>query len=111
MEAGIALLLTGACADLPVVVHAIDLAKRTTGIVHAVFRSERLVDKKNEAFRETRRDIISLTTELGSQEGVDTHTHLLERVSGEPLIRFLCALHVAHGVLLRFGAGFSFHFR
>jgi len=91
MEAGIALLLTGTCADLPVLVHAIDLAKRTTGIVHAVFRVERKEERKNEPFRETRRDLISLTTELGSQEGVDTHTHILERMSGEPLIRFLCA--------------------
>ncbi|MFH1019136.1 MAG: hypothetical protein V1782_00785 [Pseudomonadota bacterium] len=48
MEAGIALLLTGACADLPAVVHAIDLAKRTTGIVHAVFRAERKAEKKKQ---------------------------------------------------------------
>lgn len=94
MEAGIAVLLTGACADLPVVVHAIDLAQRTTGIVHAVFRAERKKDRKNEPFSETRRDLISLATELGSEEGVVTHTHILERMSGEPLIRFLCAQRI-----------------
>ncbi len=90
MEAGIALLLTGACADLPAVVHAIDLAKRTTGIVHAVFRTERKADRKSKAFGETRGDLISLATGLGSQEGVSIHTHILERMSGEPLVRFLC---------------------
>lgn len=94
MEAGIALLLTGACADLPAVVHAIDLAKRTTGIVHAVFRAERNADKKSKVFGETRGEIISLATGLGSQEGVSIHTHILERLSGEPLVRFLCAQRI-----------------
>lgn len=94
MEAGIALLLTGACADLPAVVHAIDLAKRTTGIVHAVFRTERKADRKSKAFGETRGEIISLATGLGSQEGVSIHTHILERLSGEPLVRFLCAQRI-----------------
>lgn len=94
MEAGIALLLTGACADLPAVVHAIDLAKRTTGIVHAVFRAERNADQKNKAFGETRGEIISLATGLSSQEGVRIHTHILERLSGEPLVRFLCAQRI-----------------
>ena len=94
MEAGIALLLTGACADLPAVVHAIDLAKRTTGIVHAVFRAERKADKKNKAFGETRGDLISLATALGHQEGVSIHTHILERMEGEPLLRFLCTQRI-----------------
>ena len=94
MEAGIALLLTGACADLPAVVHAIDLAKRTTGIVHAAFRAERKAERKSKAFGETRGDLISLATGLGSQEGISIHTHILERLSGEPLLRFLCAQRI-----------------
>lgn len=94
MEAGIALLLTGACADLPAVVHAIDLAKRTTGIVHAVFRAERKAERKSKGFAETRGDLISLATGLGSREGVSIQTHILERMAGEPLIRFLCAQRI-----------------
>ena len=94
MEAGIALLMTGACADLPAVVHAIDLAKRTTGIVHAVFRAERKTERKSKTFGETRGEIISLANGLGSQEGVSIHTHILERLSGEPLVRFLCAQRI-----------------
>lgn len=94
MEAGIALLLTGACADLPAVVHAIDLAKRTTGIVHAVFRAEPKAARKSKVFAETRGDLISLATGLGSREGVSIHTHILERMAGEPLIRFLCTQRI-----------------
>ncbi len=94
MEAGIALLLTGTYADLPAVVHAIDLAKRTSGSVHAAFRAERKAERKNKAFGETRGDLISLATGLGSQEGVSIHAHILERLSGEPLLRFLCAQRI-----------------
>lgn len=94
MEAGIALLLTGVCADLPAVVHAIDLAKRTTGIVHVVFRAEQKVARKSRAFAETRGEFISLATRLGSQEGVSIHTHILERMAGEPLLRFLCTQRI-----------------
>jgi hypothetical protein len=32
-----------------------------------------------------------LATRLGNQEGVKIHTHILERLTGKPLIRFLCA--------------------
>lgn len=90
MEAGIALLLTGACADLPAVVHAIDLAKRTTGIVHVVFRAEPKPARNGKGFAEIRGELISLATGLGSREGVRIHTHILERMAGEPLLRFLC---------------------
>lgn len=94
MEAGIALLLTGACADLPAVVHAIDLAKRTTGIVHVVFRAAPKSASKGKGFAETRGELISLATGLGSQEGVSLQTHILEKIAGEPLLRFLCTQRI-----------------
>lgn len=94
MEAGIALLLTGSCVDLPAIVHAIALAKRTTGIIHAVYRAERQAGRNSTVVGKTRGDLISLATGLGSQEGVSIHTHILERLTGEPLVRFLCAQRI-----------------
>lgn len=91
MEAGIALLLTGASVDLSATVHAVELARRTTGILHAVCKAERGSDSKKPAARETLAQFVSLATRLGIQEGIKIHTHVLERLTGEPLIRFLCA--------------------
>ena len=87
MEAGIALLLTGAVADPSAVVHAVELARRTTGILHTAYKAER----KGEEASETQKQAVSLLSTLGDQAGVRIHTHILERLTGEPLIRFLCA--------------------
>lgn len=91
MESGIALLLTGASADLSATIHALELARRTTGILHAVCKKGRRSGGKRTAARETPEQLVSLATRLGNQEGVRIHTHILERLTGEPLIRFLCA--------------------
>lgn len=92
MEAGIALLLTGASVDLSATIHAVALARRTTGILHAVCKEDRRsADRKSSAAREKQEQLVSLATRLGSQEGVKIHTHILEKLTGEPLIRFLCA--------------------
>ena len=91
MEAGIALLLTGASADLSATIHAIELARRTTGVLHVVCKEARKVGRRRPSVRETQEQIVSLATRLGNQEGVGVHTHILERLTGEPLIRFLCA--------------------
>ena len=91
MEAGIALLLTGASVDLSATIHAVELARRTTGILHAVCKADRKAAKKSPEARETQEQFVSLATRLGNQEGVRIHTHILERLTGEPLIRFLCA--------------------
>ncbi len=91
MEAGIALLLTGGGVDLSATVHAVELARRTTGILHALCKADRTGEKKRSAARERQEEFVSLATRLASQEGVKIHTHILERLTGEPLIRFLCA--------------------
>jgi len=91
MEAGIALLLTGASVDLSAIIHAVALARRTTGILHTVCKADQTADRKRSAARETQEQFVSLATRLGNQEGVKIHTHILERLTGKPLIRFLCA--------------------
>lgn len=91
MEAGIALLLTGAVADPSAVVHAVELARRTTGILHTAYKAERKAERKGEEASETQKQAVSLLSTLGDQAGVRIHTHILERLTGEPLIRFLCA--------------------
>ncbi len=91
MEAGIALLLTGASVDLSATIHAVALARRTTGILHTVCKADKKAERKRSAAGETQAQFVSLATRLGNQEGVRIHTHILERLTGEPLIRFLCA--------------------
>lgn len=92
MEAGIALLLTGASIDLSATIHAVELARRTTGILHVVCKAERKgEERKNVADKETQEEFVSLATRLSNQEGVKIHTHILEKLTGDPLIRFLCA--------------------
>ena len=91
MEAGIALLLTGASVDLSATIHAVELARRTTKILHAVCKAGRTADGKRSAARERQEEFVSLATKLANQEGVKIHTHILKRLTGEPLIRFLCA--------------------
>ncbi|MHB8222066.1 MAG: hypothetical protein ACYDHV_04370 [Desulfurivibrionaceae bacterium] len=87
MEAGITLLLTGAAGDPSAVVHAVELARRITGILHTAYKAER----KGVAASETQKQAVFLLSTLGDQAGVRIHTHILERLTGEPLIRFLCA--------------------
>ncbi|HIJ89975.1 MAG: hypothetical protein OEV89_04340 [Desulfobulbaceae bacterium] len=91
MKAGIALLLTGATVDLSATVHAVELARRTTGILHAVCQADSKSGRKSSSARETQEQFVSLATRLSGQEGVRIQTHILERLTGDPLIRFLCA--------------------
>lgn len=110
MPLGIALLLKGSSADLSATLHAIELAKRTTGIVHAVF-----VEKRGETAtgavhaeargRENRRRIeqfVALTRWLGDAERVSIHIHTLESPADDLLVRFCCTYRIFCLVL---GAG------
>ncbi|OGQ87557.1 MAG: hypothetical protein A2512_11580 [Deltaproteobacteria bacterium RIFOXYD12_FULL_56_24] len=94
MEAGIALLLTGSSADLSATVHAVELAQRTNAILHAVCKAKRKGERKRVGARERQEQFVALATGLGNQAGVGIHPHLLERLTGEPLIRFLCAQRI-----------------
>ena len=94
MEAGIALILTGAYADLSATVHAVELARRTTGILHVVCKANRKGGGKRPLAGETQEQAISLAARLGNQAGIRIHTHILERLTGAPLVRFLCAQRI-----------------
>jgi len=94
MKSGIALLLTGASVDLTATIHAVELARRTTGILHTVSKASRKYDGKSSSLEETSEQYVSLATRIGNQQGVRTHTHILERLTGQPLIRFLCAQRI-----------------
>ena len=61
MKTGVALLLRGSPADLSATLHAIELAKRTTGIVHAVFMEQGGTHKGTDPGRETENNTQPLT--------------------------------------------------
>lgn len=101
MSLGIALLLRGASADIPAVLQSIELAKRTTGVVHAVFVENGWVGKgeNSGAERECQgqssvKPLMALVAGLGDLEEVATHSHLLESLSDELLIRFVCEYRI-----------------
>lgn len=93
MNLGIALLLRGSSADLSATLYAIELAKRTSGIVHAVFMQQREVDPGEETEKDTRSgtdQLIQLVRLLGDAEDITIHIHMLEGLSDEVLVRFVC---------------------
>ena len=97
MKTGVALLLRGSPADLSATLHAIELAKRTTGIVHAVFMEQGGIHKKKDSERETENNpqpltgqFIALASWLGDVAEVTVHIHRLESMADELLIRFFC---------------------
>ena len=97
MKTGVALLLRGSPADLSATLHAIELAKRTTGIVHAVFMEQGGTHKGKDPGRETENDtqplagqFIALASWLGDVAEVTVHIHRLESMADELLVRFLC---------------------
>lgn len=106
MTPGIALLLKGSSADLSATLHAIELAKRTTGIVHAVFvekkeEAGRVAAKARESGRRTEQ-FMALARWLGDAERVIVHIHKLESLADDLLVRFCCANRIFCLVL---GAG------
>ncbi len=97
MKTGIALLLWGSPADLSATLHAIELAKRTTGIVHAVFMEQEGINQGKNLGKEAKEETQSLTEQfimlirwLGDVAEVAVHIHRLEGMADELLIRFLC---------------------
>lgn len=97
MQAGIALLLRDTCPDLAATVHAIELAQRTGGAVHAVFTGEKRQDSGSTYGKESETDndatyisrIISLAIWWGEKKGVEVHLHFMESLSDASLLR-LC---------------------
>ena len=101
MKTGIALLLWGSPADLSATLHAIELAKRTTGIVHAVFMEQGGIRKGKNPGEGAKEDTQSLTEQfialaswLGDVAGVAVHIHRLEGIADELLVRFLCEYQI-----------------
>ena len=102
MQPGIALLLRDACPDLAATVHAIELAKRTGGIVHAVLTGghwpdgrdisgKEAIDIDNRSFLAR---ILSLATWWSEKSGVKLHLHLLEDLADTSLLRLCRAYHI-----------------
>lgn len=101
MNVGIALLLRGSPADLSATIHAIELAKRTTGVVHAVFMEQGGADKGKDPGEETEYDtqtlngqLIALASWLGDVEEVSIHIHRLESMADELLVQFFCEYRI-----------------
>ncbi|MFZ5775243.1 MAG: hypothetical protein ACOY3Z_07150 [Thermodesulfobacteriota bacterium] len=98
MDSGIALLLGGSSADLSAILHAIELARRTTGIVHVVFLdshappSPRLASAAKDATsagRSQAGQLIALTSWLGNAEEVVIHIHHLQALHDGEMINFI----------------------
>lgn len=99
MTTGIALLLKGSGADLSATLHAIELAKRTTGLVHAVFVGKRLAKERNAASDqaggyERAGGVIKLLRWLGDVEQVNVHIHMVESLTDDLLVRFCCTYRI-----------------
>ncbi len=97
MTGGIALLLRGSPADLSAIFHAIELAKRTTGVVHAVLMEQGGTSKGPNSGEEVKNEtrtfagqFIVLVNLLGEVEGVAVHIHGLDSMADELWIRFFC---------------------
>ena len=101
MNSGIALLLRGSSADLSAALHSIELARRTTGVVHAVFLEQGQQGQRNDAGEERQTEqqgwkgqLAALAGLFGGAEKVTVHIHLLESLADEPLLRFLCEYRI-----------------
>jgi hypothetical protein len=103
MKSGIALLLRGSSADLSATFYAIELARRTSRVVHAVFmerdgerpHTEMLSreEKENDAQICTQQ-FISLAHWLGDVEEVAVHIHMLESPAFDTVVRFICEYRI-----------------
>ncbi|MGV1100534.1 hypothetical protein ACUUL3_14155 [Thiovibrio sp. JS02] len=101
MNLGIALLLRGSSADLSAALHSIELARRTTGVVHAVFLEQGQQGQKTDPGEEGKTvkqgwkgQLAALAGLFGDAEEVTVHIHLLESLADEPLLRFLCEYRI-----------------
>ena len=103
MQPGIALLLRDACPDLAATVHAIELAKRTGGVVHAIFSGENRPDGNGKGGKEAIKydnttflaRILSLATWWSEKRGVKVHMHLLENLADATLFRLCRAYRIS----------------
>lgn len=96
MDSGIALLLGGSCADLSATLHAVELAKRTTAIVHVVFTDSGEAEtrpgpggKAEDKRRYTAGELIALARWLGDVEAVTIHIHRLDSLADGLVARFI----------------------
>jgi len=91
MGTGIAILIKGDSADLLASLHAIELAKRTTNVVHAVVIGLDGEGKsRGNGNRDNRiRDPLLLAVWLGQADGVKVHYHTLVDASDEELLAFV----------------------
>ena len=87
-EAGIAVLLTGDSADLFASLHAIELAKRTGKIVHAVILGRDKGLASGGAGGKNVQDPILLAAWLGQAEGLQIRWHTLLDATDEELLAF-----------------------
>jgi hypothetical protein len=101
MTGGIALLLRGSPVDLPAAFRAIELAKRTTGVVHAVLVEQGEEDTGKDSGEEVNSEMrmlagqfIALAGWMGDVEGVTIHVHTLDSPADELLILFLCRYQI-----------------
>ena len=97
MNLGIALLLRGSPADLSATLHTIELAKRTTGAVHAVFMEPGGAGPGEGGEGDSRTlagQFIALASWLGDAAGVAIHFHRLESRTDALLLRFLCEYRI-----------------
>ena len=97
MDLGIALLLRGSSADLSAILHAIELAKRTSRVVHAVILKQGGTGTGRDPEEEANynRDsgtgqLITLVRLLGDEKDVTIHIHMLEGQADDLLIHFVC---------------------
>ncbi len=95
MTLGIALLLKGSSADLSATLQAFELAKRTTGVVHAVFVGKRAAKGKGGCEGAgCAEQFMALTRWLGDVEQVSVHIHMLESLADDLLVRFCCTYRI-----------------
>lgn len=101
MIGGIALLLRGSPVDLSATFRAIELAKRTTGTVHAVLVQQEGADTGKDFGEEANSEVgiqagqfVALAGWLGDVEGVAIHIHRLDSSADEQLIQFLCEYRI-----------------
>lgn len=86
-ESGIAVLLMGDSSDLSASLHAVELAKRTGKVVHAVFIGKSGVDAKCVVDNRTH-DPVILAAWLGQAEELPIRWHTLTDATDEALIGF-----------------------
>lgn len=101
MQLGIALLLRDISPDLAATVHAIELAKRTGGIVHAIFTGAGDQRRNSSDTEETQQNrstsiaqIVSLAMWWSEKQGVKVHLHMLDSLGDTALLRLCSAYRI-----------------